>query len=172
MATAMRVKDRAEREKELGQIDRDLRKLRTQAGHPAKIAGLVLGKVPAEKMVVEGVGDSLLGFVMPAGRYVMSGQDRFEQVQHNLHVAFALAAYRVEHGRYPEKLDALAPRYLATVPGDLCSGKALIYRSTENSYLFYSVGVNGKDDGGRGYDDDPPGDDLPVRMPLSALKPK
>jgi hypothetical protein len=26
------------------------------------------------------------------------------------------------------------------------------------------VGVNGKDEGGRGYEDDPPGDDLSVRM--------
>jgi hypothetical protein len=87
-------------------------------------------------------------------------------------VAFALAAYRREHGRYPEKLDALAPQYLATIPGDLFSGKALIYRSAANGYLFYSVGINGKDDGGRGYDDDPPGDDLNVRMPLPALKSK
>ena len=38
--------------------------------------------------------------------------------------------------------------------------------------MFYSVGVNGKDDGGRKIDDDPPGDDLPVSMPLPALKPK
>jgi hypothetical protein len=38
--------------------------------------------------------------------------------------------------------------------------------------LFYSVGANGIDDGGRWLDDDPPGDDPGVRMPLSELKPK
>jgi hypothetical protein len=38
--------------------------------------------------------------------------------------------------------------------------------------LFYSVGANGIDDGGRWLDDDPPGDDPGVRMPLPELKPK
>ena len=44
-------------------------------------------------------------------------------------------------------------------------GKALIYRSTDDGYLLYSVGVNGVDDKGRTADDEPPGDDLVVRMP-------
>ncbi len=73
---------------------------------------------------------------------------------------------------YPAKLDDLAPKYLAAVPDDLFSGKPLVYRPTSKGYLFYSVGVNGKDEGGRSRDDDPPGDDLPVAMPLPALKPK
>jgi hypothetical protein len=34
------------------------------------------------------------------------------------------------------------------------------------------VGVNGKDEGGRWYDDVPPGDDPGVRMPLPELKRK
>jgi hypothetical protein len=39
-------------------------------------------------------------------------------------------------------------------------------------YLFYSVGINGKDEEGRFTDDDPPGDDVRVRIPLPALKRK
>jgi hypothetical protein len=70
------------------------------------------------------------------------------------------------------KLEALAPKYLAEVPGDLFSGKPLIYRPSEKGYLLYSVGVNGQDDQGRSYDDDPPGDDLVVRMPLPELRRK
>ena len=54
--------------------------------------------------------------------------------------------------------------------GDFHSGKELIYKPTEKGYLFYSVGPNGKDDGGRWYDDDPPGDDIRVKMPLPELK--
>jgi hypothetical protein len=37
---------------------------------------------------------------------------------------------------------------------------------------LYSVGLNGKDDGGRSYGHDPPGDDLAVRMPLLNLSKK
>ena len=47
-----------------------------------------------------------------------------------------------------------------------------IYRPSDNGYLLYSVGVNGKDDGGRTYDDNPPGDDPAVRMPLPESKQK
>src|SRR5207237_6032391 len=84
-------------------------------------------------------------------------------------VAFALAWYQREHGHYPKTLDLLAPKYLVKIPQDIFSGKALIYRPSEKGYLLYSVGPNGKDDGGRGYDDELPGDDLSVRMPLPEL---
>ena len=55
------------------------------------------------------------------------------------------------------------------MPSDLFSGKALIYRPAKNGYLLYSVGLNGRDDGGRSSADTPPGDDPHVRMPLPAL---
>ena len=96
--------------------------------------------------------------------------DRSEQVHRNLRIAFALAAYHSDNNRYPAKLNDLAPKYLAAVPDDLFSGKPLIYRVTDKGYLFYSVGINGKDEEGRSLDDDPAGDDLPVRMPLPELK--
>ena len=57
------------------------------------------------------------------------------------------------------------------MPDDLFSGKPLVYRPDDKGYLLYSVGVNGQDDGGRWMDDDPPGDDLRVRMPMPAPKP-
>ena len=57
---------------------------------------------------------------------------------------------------------------LAQVPPDRFTGKPLIYRPRADGYLLYSVGVNGRDEQGRSYDDDPPGDDLVVRMPQPA----
>jgi hypothetical protein len=123
-------------------------------------------------MVGKLIGDVALSMMLPAAEKVQNAYDRCEQVQQNVCIAFALAAYRSDNHRYPAKLNDLAPKYLATIPVDLFSGKPLIYRPTENGYLFYSVGVNGKDDGGRFYDDDPPGDDLGVRMPLPPLNSK
>lgn len=93
--------------------------------------------------------------------------DRTEQTNRNTRLAFALAAYRAHHGRYPEKLTDLA--YLGDVPDDLFSGKPLVYRPSSDGYVLYSVGANARDDGGRGPDDTPPGDDLSVRMPLPPL---
>ena len=79
-------------------------------------------------------------------------------------VAFALAWYQRVHGSYPADLASLAPKYLAKVPLDRFSGKALLYRPAANGYLFYSVGPNGSDEQGRGPTENPAGDDLSVRV--------
>src|SRR5439155_5864966 len=112
------------------------------------------------------IGDRLIPMCSPNVRRLHELAARDDQVQKNLYLAFALAGYQRDHGRYPAKLDALAPKYLAKIPVDLFSGKPLIYRPSKDGYLLYSVGVNGRDDHGRGIEDDPRGDDLSVRMPL------
>ncbi|MEI6196081.1 MAG: hypothetical protein WCS42_17310 [Verrucomicrobiota bacterium] len=64
-------------------------------------------------------------------------------------LACALERYRNLHGNYPERLDVLAPQLIATVPHDLINGEPLKYRRTDDgNYLLYSVGWDGKDDGG------------------------
>ena len=45
-----------------------------------------------------------------------------------------------------------------------------VLKKLGEGYFFYSVGPNGKDDGGQWYNDDPPGDDIRVKMPLPELK--
>lgn len=67
-----------------------------------------------------------------------------------LMVALALRAYHADHGRYPASLPVLSSAgYLTNVPSDpfTPAGK-LCYKVTGNSYLLYSVGPDGKDDGG------------------------
>src|SRR5262249_46308855 len=41
-----------------------------------------------------------------------------ESANASLLLALALRAYRAEHGRYPEKLEALVPSYLSKLPDD------------------------------------------------------
>jgi hypothetical protein len=170
LVVALRTKDRAAREKQLDRIDKELRVLKKEATSVEGLGGLLLGN--AGKIVGKRIGDILVGLMIPAFLKLQNAADRSEQVQANLHVAFALAAYRGDQGRYPAKLDELASKYLEAVPGDLFSGKALIYQPSGEGYLLYSVGVNGKDEGGHWFDDDPPGDDPRVRLPLPELKPK
>lgn len=165
LAAAMRVKDRAERAKQLNQIDGEVKALKKKLTDPVNLAKLAAGKESSEARG-RVIGDVLIAQLVPAVLKVQTAADRGEQTQRNLHLAFALAAYRAEQGRYPKALDALAPKYVAQVPPDLFSGKALIYRPAKNGYLLYSVGVNGKDEGGRWLNEDPRGDDLNVRMPL------
>jgi hypothetical protein len=167
MSVAMRLKDRDLREKHLAEIEADLDDLgRNIRGGPNLLKSLVAAGSLREG-ASNAIGEILISLMVPAIRKVQHAADRTEQTQNNLHVAFALAAYKAENGQYPKNLAALAPKYLAAIPNDLFSGKALIYRRDANGYLLYSVGLNGKDDGGASRYDSPDsdGDDIAVRMP-------
>jgi hypothetical protein len=64
-------------------------------------------------------------------------------------VGCSLERYRIQHGRYPETLAALVPQFLPVIPLDLMDGQPLRYaRTDEGSFRFWSVGLDGKDDGG------------------------
>jgi hypothetical protein len=166
---ALRIADRNEREQQLDRLDIEIRELRNNATKPGvlKVLGAFIASPAARG---KNIGDILITLLLPAQRKVQQAGDRIEQVERNLQIAFALAAYQRDRGKYPPKLDALVPDYLKKIPDDLFSGKALIYSTTETGYLLYSFGVNAKDDGGQSYADDPPGDDLSVRMPRPAAQ--
>jgi hypothetical protein len=64
-------------------------------------------------------------------------------------VACALERFRLAHGAYPEKLDALTPQFLARLPHDVINGQPIHYRRTDNGQvILYGVGWNETDDGG------------------------
>ncbi|HUL51191.1 MAG TPA: hypothetical protein VLU94_01270, partial [Candidatus Nitrosotalea sp.] len=64
-------------------------------------------------------------------------------------IACALERYRLVEGHYPDALDSLVPRFMASLPRDVITGDPLKYRRTgDEQFLLYSVGWNGKDDGG------------------------
>jgi hypothetical protein len=140
--------------------------LKASMTEPNEFARRLLGAKSVGDATATYIGDILICLMIPAVRKVQGAADRTEQTHHNLRLAFALAAHKADAGAYPKTLDALAPKYLASVPIDMFSGKALVFRPNATGYLLYSVGINGQDDQGRGYDDDPRGDDLVVRMPL------
>lgn len=61
----------------------------------------------------------------------------------------AVRLHRDEHGSLPPNLQALVPRYLPAMPVDPFSGESIIYRPQGDDFVVYSVGLDGKDDGGR-----------------------
>lgn len=69
-------------------------------------------------------------------------------------LALALHAFQSEHGRYPAALSELTPAYLKKLPDDPFAVQGTFqYRRKGNTYLLYSVGPDGKDDGGQPIDD-------------------
>jgi len=63
--------------------------------------------------------------------------------------AIALKRFQLKYGQYPEKLSELTPESLASIPLDPVDGQPLRYRRNgDGSFLLYSIGEDGKDDGG------------------------
>lgn len=74
---------------------------------------------------------------------------RAETMRRVVVTAVALKRYQMKHGKFPETLNELVPEFTRSVPIDPYDGKPLRYHpSADETYLLYSVGDDGKDDGG------------------------
>jgi hypothetical protein len=125
-------------------------------------------KLKAQRLA-ESVAYSFHAFVPAA----MVRIDLRRQAEENLTLlAVALAGYRADHEKkYPATLAELAPAYIDAIPKDPFTDGDLQYRPDGEGYLLYSVGPNGKDEGGLGpesFTQVPSGehDDISIRMPL------
>jgi hypothetical protein len=164
-ADALRIEDRGKMLKTLSDLEGKLQELGADARTTAKLPASWASDAPMRKTVSQRLAIYVFLLVRSAVTAGKTAEHRALQQERNLQLAFALAAYRADVGRYPAKLAELSPRYLKHVPQDLFTGRPLVYAGTGDAYVLYSVGPNGKDDDGRAADDTPPGDDLVVRMP-------
>jgi hypothetical protein len=82
---------------------------------------------------------------------------RASQQRHNLATAhirlleleMALKSFTCDHGRAPEKLVELVPKYLRQLPLDPFSRQLMVYRPNGTNWLLYSLGPDQVDDGGK-----------------------
>ena len=80
---------------------------------------------------------------------------RFREIESDIQnallvTALALQAYHQDHKAYPATLATLVPSYLKAVPTDpFAPSGPLHYKLTGAKYVLYSVGPDGKDDGGQ-----------------------
>ena len=128
---------------------------------------IALGESP-RKMVSETMGNLFVALLLPAAPEIIDAADKATARMEMARLAFALAAYKAEIGSYPAKLADLGPKYLVKVPTDVFSAAGFHYRAVEGGYRLWSIGPNGRDDGGEGrdiedYEGD--GDDLLLATP-------
>ena len=96
--------------------------------------------------------------------------DRLLTISRMAEIACGLERYRLAHQAYPESLDALIPDLLKSLPLDPCTAKPFQYqRVPDGSFRLFSLGPNGRDDGGVFVPDDEKSDWL---WPLSTETPK
>ncbi|MGE3309093.1 MAG: hypothetical protein AB7O66_03920 [Limisphaerales bacterium] len=97
---------------------------------------------------------ALIKFVLKSHR--AQAQARLAQT------ACALERHRLAEGHYPDRLEALVPRWLAAPPVDPIDLQPLRYtRVGDDRFLLWSVAENGKDDAGSMV----PDSNLPLRSP-------
>ncbi|MCS6829711.1 MAG: hypothetical protein RMM08_03220 [Armatimonadota bacterium] len=100
----------------------------------------------------------VLVFAFPAISANRFYQAKAGQLARNrlLAIAAAVRAYRLRHGKYPS---TLAEAGVADLNKDPFTGGEFVYRTSPKGFLVYSVGEDGRDDGGkRAADDRSPGD--------------
>jgi hypothetical protein len=90
----------------------------------------------------------LVRLLMPAEVHAAQAFQRNQAVLRCAAAALAVEGYRLKHGGWPQTLDALVPGWLKAVPVDPYDGKPLRYRHAAEGVVVYSVGKDGKDDGG------------------------
>jgi hypothetical protein len=173
MADAVDKSPRAERQKAIGKITEDIKKLDKSTKDFVSFGLLMLGN--PRQAISERLGQIFVFLFLPATGACATAEDREIMQAVFTKLAFALAAYRTDHGSYPEKLADLVPKYVAKVPKDIFNDAEPHYRQEGSGYLLYSVGDNGNDDGGKGFENGRRGDafmekgydDLVVRMPAT-----
>ncbi len=90
----------------------------------------------------------LVAMTVPAWVRLKEEETKTEARLAEAQIAFALTLHKVEHGEYPDSLDALAPDFLDQVPLDPFTSQPLEYARDGEGFLIYSVGLDGADDGG------------------------
>jgi hypothetical protein len=149
---AMRTPARAERIATLAAILKKVDEAASERsfGH---LAGEFFSGHSPRSIIADRIGLIMAALEAPALVATVQSEARAEAKSQLTLMALALAAYRADHGAYPETLSQLAPRYMSEVSADPCGDGPLHYRVANGEYTLYSLGCNGKDDGGHSHDD-------------------
>jgi hypothetical protein len=96
-----------------------------------------------------------LKLLLPSLERVCEAERRRHAFVRCMAVTLAVERHRRRHGDWPAALAELTPELLTEVPADPFDGRPLRYLQVEDGVVVYSVGPDGRDNGGR-FDRDNP----------------
>jgi hypothetical protein len=108
-----------------------------------------LKKAAGSKNPLERVKYMVTLLVTPAILPAFDSTARGLAKQQALEAALAAERYRLKSGSFPSQLSDLVPDLLAAVPTDPFDGQPLRLINRDGALIIYSVGPNGKDNGGQ-----------------------
>jgi hypothetical protein len=144
LVTAASLPDHAARAAAFAKFSSDLQLLDANSQSLASLLGGALSRRQRSQLV----SVLMINFFLPAVTAASDAEDRANTFLELERLAAALAVYRAKHGHYPAKLADLIPDPLAKSPTDIYNAKPFLYQQNGDSYLLYSAGENGVDDGG------------------------
>lgn len=156
-----KMKNPKEQQKMLERYRQDLDSVQHQATIVPTRAGLLFN---SRKIATDRTSKILVGMMLPALEAAIIADDRLKTHSSMFNLALALAQFRAEHNGYPSTLKKLVPEYIPRIPADDFSGSEFVYRKTDGGYLLYSLGKNGRDDGGKNADGQNESDDVIIEI--------
>jgi hypothetical protein len=110
----------------------------------------------------------LTALLFPSFTAAFNAKSKVLAVRESLLTAIAAERYRHQTGQFPAQLADLVPDYLASARLDPFDGRPLRFKPGESDILIYSIGLDGKDDGGQNSSGNPSEPDIVLR--LSSVK--
>jgi hypothetical protein len=96
----------------------------------------------------------LLSFIIPNYSKIIERVCNNDAKVKGLYLMTALKAYQSQNNQYPEKLNALVPEIIHTIPVDPFTGKDFIYKRVDaDNFVLYSPGMDLKDNNASNNDD-------------------
>ena len=106
---------------------------------------------------------------LPALGRTFVGAGRVKALRDAATVVLVIEIYRNENGELPKTLNDLTPQYISEIPTDAFNGMPLRYLVEPDSYVVYSVGEDGIDNGGvdeEDLDQEGEGTDMGLRISI------
>lgn len=133
ISKAFNLPNHEDRVRELTDLDFELQALAAQVRSP----GVWLESAINRRRRSETLAAALISqFQLPLLQ-LLAIEDRADSQLRGLQLAAALAAYRAEHGEYPERLDQLVPEIVPKLP-EFHTADPLVYERDGESYTFSS----------------------------------
>ncbi len=169
------IKDANERAKASDDFDTDVKRVAEGIKRVPSLAEVLIPR----KAVSQRISNIMSALFLPALTAAIQADNRMRTEHAAIEISFALRADQLTNGKFPDKLDALVPKYLAKIPHDVFADRPFVYKPTADGrgFMLYSLGKNGKDDAGRGYADtietendvaNADADDIAVQIPPRA----
>jgi hypothetical protein len=132
----------AERQEALAQVEADLEALARRARNPTGVYLMATLKGQGlRKAVGQHLGTLLVSMSFPIPSRLSAVEDRELARVDALRIAVAIAGYKAEHGKSPDRLEDLAPAHIPELPLDRTTDEAFQYEKTDKGYSLYGGDV-------------------------------